>query len=95
MTSSPFVSSRVCGAARVAVALRAQVLLDPVARVLEQILVDRAFALDRHELGAAVGRQRIAGEHDAHVRARASTVSVRLATRSSSDKLTAGVILAS
>ena len=55
---------------RVPIALRSQVLFDAVARVLEQILVHRPFALDRHELDASVRRQRVPREHDAHARAR-------------------------
>ncbi len=55
---------------RVAISLGAKVLLDPVARVLQQIFVDRPFALDRHELVVRVGRQRIPGKDDAHVRPR-------------------------
>ena len=53
----------------VAVALRAQIVADPVARVLEQILVGRSFARDGHQLVAHVAGQRIAGEHDADARA--------------------------
>ena len=37
-----------------AVALRAQVILDPVARVLEQVFVHRALAAHRYELVAPV-----------------------------------------
>ena len=54
----------------VAVALRAQHLLDPVARILEQIFVRRSLAFDRHQLSPCGLRQRIAGEDDAHVRPR-------------------------
>ena len=53
----------------VAITLPSQILLDAVARILEQVFVGGAFALDRHELGPLIRRQRIAGEHDAHVRA--------------------------
>ena len=55
---------------RIAIPLRPQMLFDAVARVLEQILVDRALPLDRDQFGALVRRQRIAGEHDAHARPR-------------------------
>ena len=55
---------------RLAIAEVAQIVLDSVGRVLEQVLVDRSLAFDRHELVAPITRQWIAGEDDADVRTR-------------------------
>src|SRR5207253_1300337 len=55
---------------RLAIAEVAQIVLDSVGRVLEQVLVDRSLAFDRHELVAPIARQWIAGEDDADVRTR-------------------------
>jgi hypothetical protein len=54
---------------RIAIALSPEELLDAVGRVLEQILVHRTLALDRHEFLALVRRQRIEAG-DRHLRAR-------------------------
>jgi hypothetical protein len=53
----------------IAVALRSQVVFDPIGGVLEQILVHRSFAFNRHQLRSPVGRELVAGEHDTDVRA--------------------------
>ena len=53
---------------RVAVAEPAQILFDPVARILQEILVRGCFAFHWDELCAAVGRQRVAREYDANAR---------------------------
>ena len=45
-----------------------QVRLDPPTGVFEQILVDRSFAGDRHEVGSVPSRERIAVECDRHAR---------------------------
>ena len=50
--------------AGVAIALCAQMLADAVGRVLQQVLVHRPLALDRHQLAAQPRRQRIALEDD-------------------------------
>jgi hypothetical protein len=79
---------------RLPVSLRAQVLLDPAGRILEQIFVDRPFALDRHQLGPAIGWQR-SPANTTRTSGPGLTVIVILATRSSFASSTAGVILAS
>ena len=47
---------------RVAIALAAQVFLDRIAGVFEQILVGRSFAGNRHQIVATILRQRVAPE---------------------------------
>src|SRR5579862_1205744 len=54
---------------RIAVAEASEVFLDAVRRVLEEIFVDRSFALDGNEIRAHAGRDGVAGPHDADVRA--------------------------
>ena len=54
---------------RIPIPLRAEVLFDPVRRVLQQVLVGRSISFDRHELIATFGRQRIALEDHPHQRA--------------------------